>query len=159
MNAAKRIVLRSADKTSELEAMIIAANGPLRGEIEKGHSLLSAARPSGAYDFLVSVRPLSDSQAELEAGLKCAFVTVIDPDRKNILSAEGIATLGQLSDAESAVVDLLIQGFRPAEVADQRDVSLNTIKTQLRTISQKLRCSSQSDIIRISANTRMPIGD
>jgi len=157
LSAGKRLTLRAPDKTSELETMINAANGLLHGEMSTGHSLMASARPSGAYDYLFSVRSLSDSLAELEIGLKCAFVTVIDPARKNALSAEGIAMLGQLSDAESEVVSLLVQGFRPAEVADQRDVSLNTVKTQLKVISQKLRCATQSDIIRVAAATRVPI--
>ncbi|MGH1447712.1 MAG: helix-turn-helix transcriptional regulator [Cognatishimia sp.] len=157
LNFGKRLVLGSPDQTSELDAMISVANELLRGDVGRGHSIMASVRPSGAYDYLISVRALSDGLGELEVGLKCAFVTVIDPERKNALSAEGIATLGQLSNAESAVVSLLIQGFRPAEVAEQRDVSLNTIKTQLRVISQKLRCSTQSDIIRVAAVTNLPI--
>ncbi len=157
LSAAKRLVLNSADRTGELDTMIGAANGLLRGEISGGDTLLTAPRPSGKYDFLISVKALDDSTAELEAGLKCAFVTVIDPTRPNVLSVEGVAALGQLSEAEAAIVALLVQGFRPGEVADRRDVSLNTVKTQLKTISQKLRCSTQSDIIRAAAATRLPI--
>ncbi len=157
MNMGKRLKLHSPDKTSELEAMINVANGLLRGEMGDGHSLISSVRPSRAYDYLFSVRSLSDCRAELEMGLKCAFVTVIDPARKNALSADGISTLGQLSNAESEIVSLLVQGFRPAKVAEQRGVSLNTVKTQLQVITQKLRCSTQSDIIRMAAATRIPL--
>lgn len=158
LTKSKRITLHATDRTNALSAMVDAANGLLKGDITQAHSLLTAPRPSGAYDYLVSVRALSDETAELEAGLNCAFVTVIDPARDNHLSSEGVTALGQLSEAESAIVDLLIQGFRPAEVANQRDVSLNTVKTQLKTISQKLRCSTQSDIIRAAAATRVPLG-
>jgi len=63
----------------------------------------------------------------------------------------------QLSEAENSVVDLLVQGLRPVDVAERRDVSLNTIKTQLKVVLQKLRCSTQSDIIRVAAATRVPI--
>lgn len=157
VTASKRLKLHAQDKTAELETMISAANGLLRGSINTTHSLMASERPSGAYDYLISVRSLSDSQAELETGLKCAFVTVIDPSRDNALSVDGVATLGQLSEAESAVVNLLVQGFRPSDVAERRDVSLNTVKTQLKVISQKLRCSTQSDIIRVAAATRVPI--
>jgi len=157
LTAAKRIKLSSPDRTSELVKMIGTANGLLRGDLKSGNSLMVSERPSGAFDYLISVRSLSDSQAELEVGLKCAFVTMIDPEREDSLSAEGITALGQLSSAESNVVDLLVKGNRPADVAERRDVSLNTIKTQLKVISQKLRCSTQSDIIRIAAATRIPI--
>jgi len=157
LTAAKRIKLQSPDKSNELQTMMDNANGLLRGEMKLGASIMASDRPSGAYDYLISVRSLSDGQSELEVGLKCAFVTVIDPAREGALSAEGITAMGQLSGAESSVVDLLVQGLRPVDVAERRDVSVNTIKTQLKVISQKLRCSTQSDIIRVAAATRVPI--
>ncbi len=157
LTKAKHLSLQSQDQTKALEMMVGEANGLFRGEIEKGNSLLAASRPSGEYDYLVSVRALSDSQSELEVGLKCAFVTVIDPARKGVLSAKGVMALAQLSVAEGAIVELLVQGFRLADVAARRDVSINTVKAQLKTISQKLRCSTQSDIIRTAAATRVPI--
>lgn len=157
MTPAKHLKLHDHDRTKELETMVNTANGLLRGEIKAEHNLLTALRPSGHYDYLISVRALSDSNAELEMGLKCAFVTVIDPARKDALSSDGITALGQLTQAESDIVNLLIQGFRPADVAKQRDTSPNTIKTQLKVISQKLRCSSQSDIIRAAAATHIPL--
>lgn len=157
MTGSKRLKLHSSDKTSELDAMINTANGLLQGELKAGNTLMVSERPSGDYDYLISVQSLSDSNAELETGLKCAFVTIIDPARKNALSSEGITVLGQLSKAESEVVNLLVQGVRPSDVAEQRDVSLNTVKTQLKGISQKLRCSTQSDIIRMAAATKIPI--
>ena len=157
LNASKRLKLHIPDQTNELETMINVANGLFVGDLNIDSSLMASRRPSEAYDYLISVRSLSDSKAELEVGLECAFVTVIDPQRKGALSGAGIAKLGQLSKAESDIVNLLIQGFRPAEVADQRDVSINTIKTQLKKISHKLRCSSQGDIIRIAATTNIPL--
>lgn len=157
LSASKRLKLHTSDQTSELEAMTNAANGLFVGDLDAKNSLIASKRPSKKYDYLISVRSLSDSKAELEVGLKCAFVTVIDPQRKGALSAVGVAKLGQLSEAESDIVNLLIQGFRSAEVADQRDVSINTIKTQIKAISDKLRCSSQGDIIRIAAATNIPI--
>ena len=157
MNTDKRFKLHSHDKTKELEALIFAANGLFNGDLNNGPAIMALQRPSGAYEYLISVRSLSDSHSELEQGLKCAFVTVIDPARRNVLSAEGIAILGQLSDAERNVVDMIVQGFRLAEIAERREVSQNTVKTQLKTISEKLRCSSQSNIIRVAAATRIPI--
>ena len=157
LTKSRQLKLHSSDRSKELEAIVNVANGLLKGDVKPGNNLLTAARPSGEYDYLISVRSLSDTRAELEKGLKCAFVTVIDPARQGVLSTEGMTALGQLSEAEGAIVDLLVQGFRPAEVADQRDVSLNTVKTQLKAISQKLRCSPQSDIIRTAAATRVPL--
>lgn len=157
LSKAHRLVVRNEDSAAQFKTMIERANGLFAGELDPVHPALALPRPSGAYDYLVSVRPLADTMGELQPGLGCAFVTVIDPARDNALSADGLATLGDLTETERAVVDLLIQGFRPAEVATQRDVSPNTVKTQVQSISQKLRCNGQSDIIRVAAATRLPI--
>lgn len=152
-----RMRLVSADQTAELQSMVEAANIVLDGEAAPDRSLMSAQRKTDKYDYLISVLALSDSKAELEPGFKCAFVTVVDPDREDSLSADGVQLLGQLSGAETIIVQLLVKGLRPSDVADQREVSVNTVKSQLQTIYQKLRCSSQADIIRIAAATRLPI--
>ena len=157
LTSAKRLWLSNAETTAQLEHAVAITNGLLHGEITQPASIFSATRPSGKYEYLISINALSDLDGELESGLRCAFVTIIDPARSKVLSADGLEVLGNLSSAERCVVDLLIEGHRPSEVADQRDVSINTIKTQMKTIAQKLRCSSQSDIIRIAAATRIPI--
>lgn len=156
----KQLSCRDGDTTSELNFLIQRANGLFHGDVQDNkHNLISIQRPSGDFPFLVSVRSVLDHEAELEADLSCAFVTVIDPARENQLSAETLAALGGLTNGEKETVEHLIQGLRPADIAERRDLSLNTIKTQLKTASQKLRCHSQADIIRVAATTRLPIED
>lgn len=157
MSKARTLVMRNEDSASQFKMMIERANGLFSGVLDPAPPALALPRPSGAYEYLMSVRPLADAAGELQTGLGCAFVTVIDPARRDALSADGLATLGDLTETERAVVELLIQGFRPAEVAKQRNVSPNTVKTQVQSISQKLRCNGQSDIIRVAAATRLPI--
>lgn len=157
LDAARCLRLSDEEQTTELSTRVRVAHGLARGEEVAGEAVLAAARPSGAYDFLISVRALVDQAGELERGFDCAFVTVIDPERKNVLSVEGLAALGALSEAEKEVSKLLVEGARPAEVAMLRDVSLNTVKTQLKTINGKLRCAGQGDLIRVAAATRLPL--
>ncbi|MEE9454428.1 MAG: LuxR C-terminal-related transcriptional regulator [Paracoccaceae bacterium] len=155
--AGKQLKARSSEQTRALEVLIARANAPLDDHLQKAPDVLSISRPSGQFPYLVSAQTLSDSTGELETGLKCAFITIIDPNRKNVLSADGLTAMGDLSAAEAAIVDLLVQGYRLNEVSERRDVSLNTVKTQLKGISQKLRCTSQGDIIRAAAATRIPL--
>lgn len=157
VTGAKSLKLHSAEQTAELRTMINAANGVFVGDMDIEGSLIASKRPSEAYDYLISVQSLSDSKAELETGLKCAFVTVIDPQRKGAISTDGIVKLGNLSPTESEIVDLLVQGFRLSDIAERREVSLNTVKSQIKSVTQKLRCSSQSDVIRVAAATQIPL--
>jgi len=157
LDKAKRFRLTSEQQTQMLQDLVTGAHGVLDGDISAKQTVMGISRPSGAFDYLVSARSLSDTDGELETGFQCAFVTMIDPTQQDLLQSDGLAMMGELSDAEISVVDLLINGMRPTEVAERRDVSLNTVKSQLRSISEKLRCSTQSDIVRAAAASRLPI--
>jgi len=157
IDRARKITLDDPDATSALRAMIAGANEMLHGDMAATENMLSVERPSGRFDYLVSVHPLNDATAELEPGLRCAFVSVIDPETNSRLTSEGLRLIGRLTATEDAVVTLLLQGLRPAEIAARRDVMTNTVRAQLKSIAQKLRCSTQGDIIRAAAATRVPM--
>lgn len=157
MTANNKLRMKPADTQDTFNLLVQQANGVLQGDVVKFNNLLSIQRPSRKFDYLVTVRPMLDHLGELEKNLGCAFVSVIDPCRKNTISIEGLTTLGSLSIAESEVVRLIVNGYKTDEVADHRGVSLNTVKSQLKAISSKLHCSGQSDIIRTAVATKIPI--
>lgn len=154
-----KLKVNASDTQAHLNSLIEQANGILQGNVAKFRDLCVIPRPSHQLDYLVAVRPMLDNLGELEKNLGCAFVTVIDPSRENTISVEGITALGLLTSAESDVVRLIVNGFKADQVADQRGVSLNTVRSQLKTISSKLNCSSQADIIRTAVATNIPIID
>ncbi|MGI9488613.1 MAG: alpha/beta fold hydrolase [Geminicoccaceae bacterium] len=55
----------------------------------------------------------------------------------------------ELSSAETTVAMALAEGMRPSAIASQRDVSLNTVRTQIKAIQGKLSASTVPDIVRI----------
>lgn len=157
LNSKRQMMLSTHEEEQELRALTDAANGLLKGEVNQHETVMSVRRQSGRYDYLISVQPLNDAAAELEVGLRCAFVTVIDPGKDGALSIDGLTALGKLTPTEADIVRLLVEGRRLREIAERRNVSINTIKTQLKDVVQKLRCSTQSDVIRMAAATRVPV--
>ena len=55
---------------------------------------------------------------------------------------------GQLTAAERAVADLLCEGHTLAQIARQRGVSANTVKSQVRQIFRKLDVDSRVALVR-----------
>ncbi len=153
----KRLVAAAPEATVALASMIAHANRAAAAEEAAAAQRLSVSRPSGAHPFLVTVRPLLDHEGELQPGLRCAFVVVIDPARPGALSAEGLITLAGLTPKESELARLLVAGYRLADAAERRGVSLDTARNQLKSLSAKLRCSGQADVIRLAAATRLPL--
>ncbi len=153
----KHLVAAAPEATVALATMIAHANRTAAAEEAAAAQRLSVSRPSGAHPFLVTVRPLLDHAGELQPGLRCAFVVVIDPARPGALSAEGLITLAGLTPKESELARLLVAGYRLADAAERRGVSLDTARNQLKSLSAKLRCSGQADVIRLAAATRLPL--
>ncbi|MGZ9809577.1 helix-turn-helix transcriptional regulator [Pseudoroseicyclus sp. H15] len=120
-------------------------------------SRIVVERPSARRSYLVSVQPLVDQAGELQTNLRCSFVTVIDPERSHRISVDGLRDLGGLTRAEIDVARLWIAGNDPTEICEIRNVSQNTLKTQMRIISQKLRCHGQADLVRLAVATSLPI--
>lgn len=153
----KRLRTLTPDGTVKLTKLVKDALGLMHTGDGKPAQAMSIVRPSGEYDLLASVRAMEDGTGELEKALKSAFVLVIDPTNVNRLNADGLIQLADLSEAEAAVAQFLVQGLKLSEIAEQRDVSVNTIRTQLQALTTKLRCTSQSDVIRVAAATRLPL--
>ncbi len=120
-------------------------------------SIHKIERPSGKHDYLWSLSCLQDADGEFETHARFGFLSIIDPTKEGHLSADGLRVLGDLTDAETAVVEGLVRGMRVSEIALVRDVQENSIRVQLKTIFQKLRCSSQADVVRLASTTRLPI--
>ena len=174
-NAAAHVILDQADGISlsasgqlqvsddatnrALGSMIFEHTGFLAGEKASARNMLAVPRRSGKYDYLISVRPLIDGEGELQTGMNGLFITAIDPERKGILSAQGLAALGQLTPSETDVATALVRGLKIADISRQREVEENTVRMQVKALLQKLRCRSQSDIIRVAAATKLPFVD
>lgn len=154
----RRLVAATPEATAALAAMIGRVNRTAAGEGADAAERLALQRPSGAHPLLVTIRPLLDHQGELETGLRCAFVIVIDPARPGALSAEGLVALGALTPKEAELARLLVAGCSLQEAAERREVSIDTVRNQMKSITAKLRCSGQSDVIRLAAATRLPLG-
>ncbi len=107
-----------------------------------GHRL-SLDRPSGKPALLVDILPSP------QAGTGGCIMVVTDPaaEPKDVVSK--MRDFFGLTKAEARLAAALAHGKRLQEVAEDFSVSINTIKTQLRSIMMKTNTFNQSDIIRI----------
>ncbi len=58
------------------------------------------------------------------------------------------------TSAEHEIIDLVLQGLTPKEIAEERRASLRTVTTQLGTIFRKARVNSQAELISMITNNR-----
>lgn len=101
------------------------------GEAAKGSDASDLALPRrDARSLLVSVCPLPGCR-----GL--ALVLAEDPDDDRPDLARSLAALFGLTRAESTLATMLLAGASPDEVAERRDISLSTVRSQAKSLLRK----------------------
>ncbi len=101
------------------------------------------------------VRPLSimvapvQLSAKAEGSSQVAAVFIRDLEVRQSVPPEVLAKLFGLTPAEARVVVELVKGKRPQEVADDLNVSLNTVRNQLKQIFSKTDTGRQSELISL----------
>lgn len=118
---------------------------------------VAAAVAQGASAWLstkVPVRQLTEVVRQLSAGYR----VITDEDRatwerlheRNVAEAERlVAMLDRLTDREFSVLRALGRGLRASDIADQNVVAITTVRTQIRSILQKLKVNSQEAAIEL----------
>ncbi|MHA1597555.1 MAG: helix-turn-helix transcriptional regulator [Alphaproteobacteria bacterium] len=142
---------------SRLGMAIKAATATSQSEGDDSGSLFAVTRRSGKDSYLLEVAPLMDSRSEMGESLKGAFVFIIDPTNRARISTAGMEILYELSKTESLVCKMLVDGHETQDMADMRNVSVETIRTQVKSVLAKTRSSNRADVVRLALSVNLPI--
>lgn len=99
-----------------------------------------------------SDRPLSVVVAPLPAGglgQKVAVLLVSAPERQKLPSAETVARLFDLTDAESRLAVALGEGHRIEDAADLMGITVSSARTYLKRIFSKTDVTRQAELVRL----------
>jgi len=140
-----------------LSTAIRDAVSTVNAEANNAGTLLAVPRTSGESAFLIDVSPFSDSLNELGEQFKGGLVLVIDPNNRSVISTRGIDLLFGLSQAESGVCELLVDGHKTEDMADIRGVSIETIRSQIKSVLAKTNSVNRSDVLRRALSLNLPI--
>lgn len=111
-----------------------------------GHGALLIARPSGKQSYAIVVTPLTASG---DTKAPRALVFVSDLAHRNNELAPRLSQLFGLSKAEARVAAGIAEGRRLTEIAQEFDVRMPTVRTQLRAVLKKVGATRQADLVRI----------
>lgn len=112
-------------------------------------STFSIPRPSGRQPYEALVAPLISHPPGLRDERTAAVVFIADPEDQHLRMPQVLATLYNLTDAESELAALLSAGRSIDEAARERGVSAHTVRTQLKKIFAKTGVSRQADLVRL----------
>jgi DNA-binding CsgD family transcriptional regulator len=152
-----QLMCRDAEQRCKIAGAIYLASGTLRGAADAPEALEAIDRPSGLYPYLVEVTPLADSGGEIERDLAGALVTIVDPDNVPPAEVRRFAALHGLTQAESEVCGLVVQGAPAPEIAERRGEALATARAQMGAVLAKTGAGGRGELIRRVLRTLPPV--
>ena len=133
-----------------LEARAAKRLDKLENEVARGGAggYVHVSRPSGTAPYIVLVSRLPGG-FNLEYGIGVLF-SIHDPARRPKLTAEVIGSLLQLPRAPAKVLAALLNGHDLRSYAEEADLSLETVRCQLKTAFSQTETHSQVELVRLA---------
>jgi DNA-binding CsgD family transcriptional regulator len=139
---------RFALKDSKADALLRQAVETLQSnEVESTRSF-PVRSPDGQVALIAHVVPIRRSACDLFA--RCVGVLVLMPAKtRQAPSVELVQSLFDLTAAEARVARSLAMGQTVEEIASDKGVSYNTVRTQLRGVLEKTGSRRQADVVAL----------
>ena len=159
-NAASRLLagkdgLRSREGT--VEATHPSTNSELRQRIGqavrcgnrgfRSGAMMTCARPSGKWPYVIHVVPLRRGSASEQRGP--ALLLVIDPDVKAWPATDLVRRIFGMTKAEAEVAVRVLGGDGLRPICEDLNLSLATVKTHLQHVFDKTATHRQAELVRL----------
>lgn len=152
-----RLLVSDSDMHRQLLKAISQASKTAKACGNSANTLISVCGEKNNDPYLIEISPLLDHDDEMECYFRGALVTIIDPYCVRPVDISGMEHIYGLSEAEADVTRLLIEGHTYRELADVRGVTIETIKSQTKSIFQKTNSSNRTELIRRALRIALPI--
>jgi DNA-binding CsgD family transcriptional regulator len=127
------------DRAPLLEALASVQRG-LRSQIRLGQ---------GASRVCISVVPLLDNRGHQDAAAPPVTLLLLGKRRGcSHLAIQGYASSLGLTPCETQVLELLVEGLKPGQIAQKKAVRLSTVRSQVNAIRAKANVSSVNALVQ-----------
>jgi DNA-binding CsgD family transcriptional regulator len=123
----------------------------IEAAISERSSGLLAERPSGLPRYRINVMPLPMQANGLRLPNAAAIAFVSEATAPTSASLQAARGMYNLTPAEAKITEKLATGLDPKQIADALGSSINTVRTQVKSILAKTGVSRQADLIRLVA--------
>lgn len=139
------------EDATHLRRLILDCLQPSKMENRQRGGVIGLHHESRRHPLAVMIKPVATSElANRVDGIPVyAALYLCDPSRPIHLSADTLGKLYKLTRTESQIAIALANGMGVEEIAQAHRRSVNTVRTQLRSIFQKTNTNSQADLIRV----------
>jgi DNA-binding CsgD family transcriptional regulator len=145
-----RLTVTHEDMACRLVEALRSATEPRDGTARRGVTLL-IERPSGKAPFRLLIAPLPESGNNLLEAAKgaTALILITDPERIATVPGDHLRSIFRLTKGEAQVALGIVAGKTADEIAEERGVSVGTVRTQLKALLQKTGTDRQAELVRL----------
>jgi DNA-binding CsgD family transcriptional regulator len=138
-----------ARENARLQELIQAALESTSAQGLNGTSFMQVSRPSGRQSFSLMLSPLLSAPPGALSSKAVVACFISDPEAGHVPTIDALGQIYGLTPAEAEVVQLLVKGLSLDEVAADREISLNTVRSHLKHIFSKTGTSRQSELLSL----------
>jgi len=117
--------------------------------VHGGETVMTISRPSGRRPLPLLVAALLAAPSESNVNEARAILFIRDPESGQIHAPEMLETLYQLTHAEAELLRLIAEGRSLEEVASARNVTMNTVRSQLKQVFSKTDTRRQGELVHL----------
>ncbi|TXH36440.1 MAG: LuxR family transcriptional regulator [Rhodospirillaceae bacterium] len=143
---ARRAVNEARSLLRHMQTYILsrAKTARLAGKGTRPHVLSLPPNMGEQHYFLLTWDILAEGQDRVHT-----VFFILNPDQKVQIDDQALCRLFRLTAAEARVAGLIANGTHLDDIAEQLDVSLNTVRTHLRHIFEKTGVERQADLVHL----------
>ena len=116
---------------------------------DPGGEVMIISRESGRRALSVMVGPLLVVRPEHVTDEARAILFIADTEGHQIDKTQNLETLYQLTHAEAELVRLISEGRSLEQVANERGVTINTVRSQLKQVFSKTDTNRQGELVHL----------
>lgn len=131
------------------------------GNIAKGSRsfIFSASCRSGKLPYIIEIFPFGSGFNALKNNFSGIVMVMIDTNNRKAINPTGLDQLFNLTSAEFQIARFILDGDNTNDIAEKRNVSPETVRSQAKSILHKTGCQSRNDLLRLAVAANPPIKD
>lgn len=142
---------------AQVQQLVTDAIATIRREGRSDGGRVVIPRRDTDGSLLLEIMPIRDDGFSDRDNVQGCAVFVIDTRESQVISMDGLARIFGLTGAEHAVASAIVNGNSLHAVAEQRGVSIETARSQLKAVFRKTGAPSQVDLVRLAVKANPPI--
>ena len=144
------IMIDDEDSRTKILAFLEQMNAAESGQFSANRLITVIPRKSGGapYKLIMYALPIQHSQPMLNSNQPLAVLLIYDPETLVDLNTSLLHNFYNLTRAEAALAQSMFLGNSLPEATHQLGVSINTTRTQLRSIFKKVGVHSQAALLQ-----------